>query len=110
MPHRSTVGLGVVDLDAPKRATIVLGAWPIIASLRATIHDEMPKFDLARLDKLPTYVRAMTFAHSIYSEPQRRTSYCRNSSSREFRSASSSSPRRPRSLIAGSSTGRSSAS
>ncbi|MBN9161677.1 MAG: hypothetical protein BGO98_08510 [Myxococcales bacterium 68-20] len=44
----------------------MIGAWPKISALRTAVQHELARFDVAKVDKLLTYARAMTFAQTLY--------------------------------------------
>jgi hypothetical protein len=54
-----------VNLDVGKAIATVLGAIPEIRALRETIAG-LPKFDLARFDKLQDYALALGHCHALY--------------------------------------------
>jgi hypothetical protein len=65
--------LVAMSVDVPTAVTTVLGAIPEIRALRANIVAELPRFDIARFDKLEAYARATAHAHSLFlgaSEPR----------------------------------------
>jgi hypothetical protein len=56
----------VVNLDVTAAVTTVLGKWPALVSLRPQILEQLPKFDLARFDRLPDYARALWQTHALH--------------------------------------------
>ncbi len=58
--------LVTVNLDIPTSVFTVLGVEPKIEHHRVEIADQLPKFDLSKVDKVGTYARATGFAHGQY--------------------------------------------
>lgn len=56
-----------LNLDVPKTAAIVLGAWPKLLALRDQVA-RLPDFEMNRFDKLRDYAWALVQAHSSYRE------------------------------------------
>ncbi len=54
-----------IALDIPLAVSIVLGAEPHIRAYRQRIVDELPKVDIAQVDKLLTYALAAWYAHLL---------------------------------------------
>jgi hypothetical protein len=70
VPHGE---LESVNVDVPKAITTVLGAMPEVAALRPRVVAELPKFDIAKFDRLEDYALALGHAQAVYlaaSEPQ----------------------------------------
>lgn len=64
--------LRVISFDIATAVTILLGVWKQLLGLRARIVEEMPRFNIARFDKLEDYALALWHAHILYraaSEP-----------------------------------------
>ncbi len=55
-----------INLDILLVVTTVLGALPEIRTLRPRMLEEVPKFDIARFDKLELMARALSHAHAQY--------------------------------------------
>lgn len=55
-----------INVPIPSATQTVLGAIEEIRSLRPRLLEELPKFDIARFDKLESYSRAAYHAHSLY--------------------------------------------
>jgi hypothetical protein len=56
----------VINIDVPTAITTVMGVLPFLQSLRPRIAEEMPRFDIARFDKLEGYTLALGHAHALY--------------------------------------------
>lgn len=55
-----------VNIDIVSAVTSVLGMLPELQALRAQIHDELPKFDIERFDKLRQYALALSHANTVH--------------------------------------------
>jgi hypothetical protein len=55
-----------INVDIPSAVTTALGALPEIRAMRPRLVEELPKFDLARFDKLEQYTLAAGHAHTLY--------------------------------------------
>lgn len=58
-----------IRVDVVRAATIVLGTWPTLATLRPRIVDELPCFSIERFDRLPAYALATWYAHLLSLPP-----------------------------------------
>jgi len=58
--------LSKINLDVPTAVGTVLGALPKIRVFRASIAEQLPKYDLARFDRLEDYALALAYAHGAY--------------------------------------------
>ena len=63
LPEEQIVQINVV---IPSAVTTALGALPEIRAMRPRLVEELPKFDLARFDKLEQYTLAAGHAHTMY--------------------------------------------
>jgi hypothetical protein len=52
-----------VNLDIPRAVSVVLGAEPHIRAFEAQIHEQLPKHDLAAIQRLRIYALAALYAH-----------------------------------------------
>jgi len=57
--------LAAINLDIPQAVSIVLGALPGLAALRASIVKDLPNHPIAQFDKLETYALGAWFAHLL---------------------------------------------
>lgn len=55
-----------INVDVVGTVTLVLGVLPALRGLRAQITEELPRFDLARFDKLEQYALALNHAHAVH--------------------------------------------
>src|SRR5262245_51621465 len=69
VPHDDYI---VINIDIPSAITTVMGVLPFLKSARPRIALELPRYDIARFDKLEAYTLALGHAHALYlaaSEP-----------------------------------------
>jgi hypothetical protein len=62
----------VINIDIPSAITTVMGVLPFLQSIRSRIVEELPRFDIARFDKVEAFTLALGHAHALYlsaSEP-----------------------------------------
>ena len=55
-----------INLDIPAAAVTIRAALEQLPAIRERIIDELPRFDIARFDRLETYARALTKAQADY--------------------------------------------
>jgi hypothetical protein len=55
-----------INVDVMLAVSVVLGALPALGSLRPEIEQQLPRFDLARFDRLEQYALALSHAHVHY--------------------------------------------
>lgn len=59
-----------VNIDVITAATLVAGRIPVLKTLRPQIVEELPRFDLARFDKLEQYLLALMHAQGLHRGAQ----------------------------------------
>jgi hypothetical protein len=71
--------LALINIDVVSAITTVLGVAPELKALRGEIEVELPRFDLARFDKLERYALALSHATPCTAAPCRRGPTSRSS-------------------------------
>ncbi len=56
----------IPTVDVMSAVSIVLGVWPRLQALRPEIERELPRFDLARYDRLELYAKALHHANALF--------------------------------------------
>ncbi|MGK3982810.1 hypothetical protein WME99_07215 [Sorangium sp. So ce136] len=54
-----------INVDIPRAVSVAIGAVPHLQALRPRFVEELPRFPLSQLDKLPTYALAAWYAHLL---------------------------------------------
>jgi hypothetical protein len=58
--------LAPINVDIPGAVTTVLGSLPEITAVRPFIVQDLPTFDINKIDKLEDYTLAVSHAHTLY--------------------------------------------